>query len=356
MTQDNILELSDFKYKYYSFNRDFNESRITGKVYLASPTDFNDPFDCQLDVRNNSIELKKGRDWFEDKLISLGFSSDKVSDIVDGLLNDDTIIVEKVRRRQLEKAGILCLTSDLTNITMWAYYAQHSGFCIEYDTDKIITKAVIAFINNLSIEITEHLYVKKGYCLNPTTRAKDKGQYESYKESINFAENNFNTTMAITNSFLTNKIIEGKRVEVVNFIQNMFVKRFGCGIMEYVEELEDDNLIPTLFHSGEKNDNIIKSKYYKKHIDWQKEKEYRLFISLGGKMILDLGKDIVKSLIIGCETTPQQLFEIVSILHRSSMTDVPIKRMIKGSRGLELKAIDHKCLHELCKRFNQKAK
>ena len=356
MKSDCKKDLKEFKYKYYSFNRTYNKGRLTGKIYLASPLEFNDPFDCQLEVLNNTLELQKDDDWFKDKLISLGFEKNDISSIVNGLKQNDIKIVELVRKRQLEKTGIVCLTSDVTNITMWAYYAQHTGFCIEYDTNTIICKIVLGFINKLSTEVTKHLYEDKQYSKDPIERAREKGKYESYKDNIADSKIRFTCTDQITNSFLIDQIANNKDSKVLNFVQNVFIKRFGCRIMDYVKELEDSMIKPTLFHNGNKDDESIKSKYYKKHEVWENEKEYRLFVSLGGKMELDLGTDIINHVIIGCETTTQQLFEIISILNKANMKNTPIKQMIRGKSGLELSDLSHSDLHNLYEQFNSQLK
>lgn len=72
--QCGIEELPSKIYKYYSFNQDLNKKRVTGYIYLASPLDFNDPYDCQLAVVNN-VEDKEDL-WIKRKLKELDIKED----------------------------------------------------------------------------------------------------------------------------------------------------------------------------------------------------------------------------------------------------------------------------------------
>lgn len=93
-------------YKYRSLigeSRDRTRKAIVGtEVYFSCCKQFNDPFDCRLNVRGD-------------------FSLDD--------------------RRQMdtatESAGILCLSECNDSLLMWSHYADaHRGICIEYSTSE----------------------------------------------------------------------------------------------------------------------------------------------------------------------------------------------------------------------------
>jgi Protein of unknown function (DUF2971) len=91
-------------YKYRSLigeSRDRTRKAIVDtEVYFSCCKQFNDPFDCRLNVR--------------------GYSS------ADDRRQMDTIT---------ERAGILCLSECKDSLLMWSHYADaHRGVCIEYST------------------------------------------------------------------------------------------------------------------------------------------------------------------------------------------------------------------------------
>ena len=134
-----LLNLPPQLFKYYGYDSTLNEKRLSGEVYLATPFDFNDPCDCQRDVINNSKEKvnKKGVNWLCRKLQELGYSDKETERLSISLQKDDTDKYE-VYKRQLEKVGILCLTTNHADSLMWGYYTNNEGFCIEYDVTQII--------------------------------------------------------------------------------------------------------------------------------------------------------------------------------------------------------------------------
>lgn len=91
-------------FKYYNFTakNDIFASRINGDVYFSSPKNFNDPFDvnCFLNTKTRII--------------------------------DNNSSLRNVFR-------IFCSTDNYNNLLMWAHYGHnHTGYCIEYDTNSII--------------------------------------------------------------------------------------------------------------------------------------------------------------------------------------------------------------------------
>jgi Protein of unknown function (DUF2971) len=94
-------------YKYRSLSGEKSRDRtrkeiVDTEVYFPCCKQFNDPFDCRLNVRGD-------------------FSADD--------------------RRQMdtatESAGILCLSECNDSLLMWSHYADvHRGVCIEYSTSK----------------------------------------------------------------------------------------------------------------------------------------------------------------------------------------------------------------------------
>lgn len=77
---------------------------VNEEIYFASPSRFNDPFDCRIDVR---------------KVLQNHATDQKAIEVVAKLVGE---------------VGVACFTYDLNNTLMWSHYAQnHEGLCITYE-------------------------------------------------------------------------------------------------------------------------------------------------------------------------------------------------------------------------------
>ena len=175
MPEDNrpsICKLPDNLYVFYNFEPQYNESRLKGEIYLPNALQFNDPLDCRIEVINNTkdkaTEFKKNG-WLDHKLRELdyrGLSNRK--EIAEKLLNDDRETVNEVWKKQVEKMGILCFTTEKDNILMWGYYTKNKGFCIEYNTETLIHDLVIGYVNAMDYDMTQFLYRTLKYSKAPS--------------------------------------------------------------------------------------------------------------------------------------------------------------------------------------------
>lgn len=103
-------------YKYRKFNHETLAIFINKEIYFAQPTSFNDPYDCQLDIRAAYEEVLKKSPQINFKLIEKDVITDK--DI-------------------LKTAGIFCLSEKPDNVQLWSHYAEdHKGLCICFDLSK----------------------------------------------------------------------------------------------------------------------------------------------------------------------------------------------------------------------------
>lgn len=313
-----MKKIPDKLYKFYPLDDRYNNSRLTGKVFLSTPFLFNDPSDCRIGILNNTSELKKDGIKLKTKLEEIGLSDDKY---IQGLIDDNKEIVEEVWNKQLSKLGVLCLSKNATDKLFWGYYTNNDGFCVEYDGNIIIERIVIAYINCLDYELTEHLFNCTNYCVDPYTRCEQKS-----KDEINEAIRIFREVdlKGLKNPYLKPFIqSEENNPNVRNFIVNICLKRFGCNDMLYKPMSEVK--APKLFYTGIEDD--ILDKYYTKTEEWERENEFRIVASLGGNMLANLGKDVVKSIRFGCNITLPHFVSLLSILAKEEMTNVPLYKM-----------------------------
>jgi hypothetical protein len=137
-------------YKYRDWNNAFHKKVLTAnELYLASPRDFNDPFDCKI-IENFSLLSPKEIDDYllsaaensfknhpdKFRLIPMSITSFKQRcKNADDMQREFNQIVEKDHD---ELFGILSLSKTWQSIPMWSYYSNcHKGFCIGFDEIKI---------------------------------------------------------------------------------------------------------------------------------------------------------------------------------------------------------------------------
>ncbi|AWL08070.1 hypothetical protein HME7025_00187 [Aquirufa nivalisilvae] len=121
------------------------------ELYLASPKDFNDPFDCRIPV--NFLLLKEeGKNQYIDEYIKKhkntflrdGRNEIEIKKFLQTRLHNSNIenfhkeFEEKSFRMYDQRIGILSLSIDWNNILMWSHYArEHSGYCIGFYEEKL---------------------------------------------------------------------------------------------------------------------------------------------------------------------------------------------------------------------------
>ena len=307
----NIFKLPNRLFKYYSYDSKLNSKRLSGEIYLASPYDFNDPCDCQREVINNSRDRvdAKGIDWIKRKMKELDFNEVEGYEIAQSLLTDDSK-VKLVRRKMLEKLGILCLTSTQSETLMWGYYANNDGICIEYDVNKIVRNIIIGFINNMSYTTTRFLYEDEKYYQIPEQRTPSLK-----KQHIKVVNK---TIRQIDIKLITNKFLNEQNniLNVLNFARNIYLKRVYAKSIIY-NISPNGSPVPLFF---DRNNAISESKYFKKTKIWKHENEFRFIVSLGGRMPINIGRDCIKNVYLGCNMSNERVVAIAFLMAKNNLS------------------------------------
>lgn len=164
------LPKSIFKYRAVNENSIKNLQEDT--VWLADPSNFNDPYDCAHTADVSTLQKKAEPELFakyienrgreinlsDEQKTNLYKSKEPINDLIDILLSNESPSNQKLMKERLiavqlklqEYSAIatskaiassfkLCSFSERNDsILMWAHYAQyHQGFCIEYDLKSI---------------------------------------------------------------------------------------------------------------------------------------------------------------------------------------------------------------------------
>lgn len=162
----NGFQLPTKIYKFVSFGNDdkLNQNKITAfrnnQVYLSSPLNFNDPFDCQL-----SMELVESLDEFlklgmnrKDRRLALKNKRRKgnIKKEITSLQSEIVIDWNNFRQQMLA----CCFTESWDNFLMWSHYANsYNGVCIEYDMCELLHNKELL----LPVLYTDKLIATKNY-------------------------------------------------------------------------------------------------------------------------------------------------------------------------------------------------
>lgn len=142
-------------YKYRSWNNEIQKSPLTkSELYLSSPMDFNDPFDCRIpsnlkDMNQEEVE-EYGRIIIKNHskiMIELGWDlNEEYRYIVDRISEDRNSFQNEFQERTFDSynkhLGVLSLSKRWDSILMWSHYADnHKGYCIGFHQDMLTSSS-----------------------------------------------------------------------------------------------------------------------------------------------------------------------------------------------------------------------
>lgn len=132
-------------YRYRPFNRHTERIFTRGEVYVPSPLEFNDPFDCRIPVVpiGSTDDFKRLLDeYWTSKDPNL--STTEREQLVEAKLSEGEhkhvskmkSAMGEVIENELRAIGVYCLSAKNDDILMWSHYADgHKGFCLEFEDD-----------------------------------------------------------------------------------------------------------------------------------------------------------------------------------------------------------------------------
>lgn len=119
-------------YKYCGIHEHSLSSLQQNRIYLASPSQLNDPFDCQLSISpidsNEDYEIlfrrvAQSRGMPPDLLIQHETDREELN-----------VFLETEMKTYLWDARVYCMSENRLNMSLWAYYAEsQKGMCIEFE-------------------------------------------------------------------------------------------------------------------------------------------------------------------------------------------------------------------------------
>lgn len=131
-------------YKYISLSSETQWDRLSDvlcnhRVFLSSPLDFNDPFDCvpcivspksavKWDIVGRRYAARIARDFGQSDAKKVRAGLSKLSD------KRKRELLERASAESAEQTGVYCLSELADNVLMWSHYADnHKGICLRFD-------------------------------------------------------------------------------------------------------------------------------------------------------------------------------------------------------------------------------
>lgn len=161
----NIENYPKIIYKYRNWIVENNEKATQNhqaalkenKLYLASPSGFNDPFDCRIPSNylliNTPEKIEKyvddGIEKFKPDLIALGIDIESARQSEKEELNDIETLQQNRENFEFTKMdkhlGVLSMSARWDSILMWSHYGDfHKGYCIGFNEEKMRNSGLFA--------------------------------------------------------------------------------------------------------------------------------------------------------------------------------------------------------------------
>jgi hypothetical protein len=128
-------QIPQYVYKMRNINRYLFDMLINGEMWVSSPKDFNDPFDCDINISTKDSTQTDIQTYY-DKYLSKMCEKHEIEKIKN--LNITIAEFEKlinfVSKKVLHKKGVACFLDNKDNLLMWSHYADsHRGVCMKFD-------------------------------------------------------------------------------------------------------------------------------------------------------------------------------------------------------------------------------
>lgn len=104
-------------HRFMSINEYLISALVNSQLYFSSPQNFNDPYDCRIDIEGS---LKR----------AMGEASETQRKILQVFTNENLTWL----KNEIMQVGVICFSKQLDNTLMWSHYAKnHTGLCLTYE-------------------------------------------------------------------------------------------------------------------------------------------------------------------------------------------------------------------------------
>lgn len=122
-------------FKHTSISDNLYKTLMNAELWFASPTTFNDPFDCQINDQTNWDE-ENIRDYVNRTSQPAPYGVD-VEEVVRKSQEEpgsfNKFFTDNLKKI-LSKQGVTCFLQSPDNLLLWAHYSDsHKGVCLKFD-------------------------------------------------------------------------------------------------------------------------------------------------------------------------------------------------------------------------------
>lgn len=127
--------LPQIVYRMRPVNRFLFDSLINSQIWFSNPQEFNDPFDCDINMRILNSTQGQMQTYFENHLKNLPQNKNLENINTEKITRQQfEILINKAAQRVTQRKGLACFMSSCDNLLMWAHYADsHKGVCLKFD-------------------------------------------------------------------------------------------------------------------------------------------------------------------------------------------------------------------------------
>ncbi len=122
-------------YRYRSIDSRFNDILTKEELMFSKGTEFNDPFDCNIEVDTNNTENEIKQ--YLSSILPCQIPPDVIDILVSTAFQDMVMfhqLVNESVRKVIEKKGIVCFSKINNNVLLWSHYSDcHKGCVLTFD-------------------------------------------------------------------------------------------------------------------------------------------------------------------------------------------------------------------------------
>jgi hypothetical protein len=130
-----------YLYKYRVINDNFFDSLSNSRLWFSNPADFNDPFDCSLQISmgRTTDEIHQNLKG-QEHLVTM--RSKELQEALDRMITEKpevyNVLMDGVQQLVIQQTlGVCCLAEDPDNVLLWSHYAScHAGACMEFEIER----------------------------------------------------------------------------------------------------------------------------------------------------------------------------------------------------------------------------
>lgn len=222
------FELPKTLYKYRDWESKFHRDLLTKQTaYFASPSSFNDPFDCKIPIRydiDSDVFLEEiyfnlfrsTAQKMDDKTIREHAKKYVANGLIDPkqFKKNDAKYFENLNKRM----GVFSLSKHNSDVLMWGHYAKgHTGFCVGFESSELLLTNNIGYIGKVDYyEEYPTIIPKHGSPSQFKQQIFSKWDKWSYEDEYRLTKNHIENRKIPIPKSVFSEVIFGCNMSIIN--------------------------------------------------------------------------------------------------------------------------------------------